>query len=57
MATAESASGPLAAAIEPLDPVVLDGNEAAARVAYRLTEVVALYPITPATPMGEWVDA
>ena len=35
----------------------MDGNEAVARVAYRLSEVVALYPITPATPMGEWVDA
>jgi len=35
----------------------IDGNEAVARVAYRLSEVVALYPITPATPMGEWVDA
>ncbi|MEY3543972.1 MAG: pyruvate:ferredoxin (flavodoxin) oxidoreductase [Cyanobacteriota bacterium] len=35
----------------------LDGNEAAARVAYRLNEVMAIYPITPATPMGEWADA
>jgi pyruvate-ferredoxin/flavodoxin oxidoreductase len=37
--------------------LTLDGNEAVARVAYRLSEVIALYPITPATPMGEWVDA
>ena len=28
-----------------------------ARVAYRLSEVIALYPITPATPMGESADA
>lgn len=35
----------------------LDGNEAVARVAYALNEVVAIYPITPATPMGEWADA
>ncbi|MBF2078039.1 MAG: pyruvate:ferredoxin (flavodoxin) oxidoreductase [Synechococcales cyanobacterium T60_A2020_003] len=35
----------------------LDGNEAVARVAYRLSEVVAIYPITPASPMGEWADA
>ncbi|MFM7314437.1 MAG: 2-oxoacid:acceptor oxidoreductase family protein, partial [Cyanobium sp.] len=35
----------------------LDGNEAVARVAYRLSELIALYPITPATPMGEWADA
>ena len=31
----------------------LDGNEAAARVAYALSEVIAIYPITPASPMGE----
>jgi pyruvate-ferredoxin/flavodoxin oxidoreductase len=35
----------------------IDGNEAAARVAYRLNEVIAIYPITPASPMGEWADA
>jgi pyruvate-ferredoxin/flavodoxin oxidoreductase len=35
----------------------IDGNEAVARVAYRLSEVIAIYPITPASPMGEWSDA
>ncbi|WP_017306739.1 pyruvate:ferredoxin (flavodoxin) oxidoreductase [Spirulina subsalsa] len=35
----------------------LDGNEAVARVAYQLNEVIAIYPITPASPMGEWADA
>ena len=35
----------------------LDGNEAVARVAYPLNEVIAIYPITPASPMGEWADA
>lgn len=35
----------------------LDGNEAVARIAYRLSEVIAIYPITPASPMGEWADA
>ncbi|MCB1054481.1 MAG: pyruvate:ferredoxin (flavodoxin) oxidoreductase, partial [Acidobacteria bacterium] len=34
-----------------------DGNEAAASVAYRASEVVAIYPITPASPMGELSDA
>lgn len=34
----------------------IDGNEAVARVAYKLSEVIALFPITPATPMGEWCD-
>jgi pyruvate-ferredoxin/flavodoxin oxidoreductase len=37
--------------------VTVDGNEAAANVAYRLSEVVAIYPITPASPMGEHSDA
>ena len=36
--------------------VTIDGNEAAAAVAYRLNEVIAIYPITPASPMGEWAD-
>ena len=35
---------------------ILDGNEAAASVAYRLSEVIAIYPITPASPMGESSD-
>ena len=34
----------------------IDGNEAAARVAYALSEVIAIYPITPASPMGEYSD-
>ena len=35
---------------------ILDGNEAAASVAYRLNEVIAIYPITPSSAMGEWAD-
>ena len=35
----------------------IDGNEAVARVAYQLNEVIAIYPITPSSPMGEWADA
>ncbi len=34
----------------------MDGNEAVANVAYRLNEVIAIYPITPSSPMGEWAD-
>jgi len=34
----------------------LDANEAVANVAYRLNEVIAIYPITPSSPMGEWCD-
>src|SRR6516165_10649451 len=35
---------------------IADGNEAAASVAYRLSEVIAIYPITPSSPMGELAD-
>jgi pyruvate-ferredoxin/flavodoxin oxidoreductase len=34
----------------------MDANEAVAHVAYRLNEVIAIYPITPSSPMGEWAD-
>ena len=34
----------------------LDANEAVASVAYRLSETIAIYPITPSTPMAEWCD-
>ena len=36
--------------------VTIDGNEAAAYIAYKTTEVVAIYPITPSSPMGELAD-
>jgi pyruvate-ferredoxin/flavodoxin oxidoreductase len=36
---------------------MVDGNEAAARIAHLLSEVIAIYPITPASPMGELADA
>jgi pyruvate-ferredoxin/flavodoxin oxidoreductase len=35
----------------------VDGNEAVARIAYRLNEAIAIYPITPSSPMAEWADA
>jgi pyruvate-ferredoxin/flavodoxin oxidoreductase len=34
----------------------IDGNEACAYVAYRASEVCAIYPITPSSPMGEFAD-
>src|SRR5271168_1060411 len=34
----------------------MDANEAVANVAYRLNEVIAIYPITPSSAMGEWAD-
>jgi len=36
--------------------VTLDGNEAVASIAYQLNEVIAIYPITPSSPMGELAD-
>src|SRR6266545_744680 len=36
--------------------VTVDGNEAAASVAHRVSEVIAIYPITPSSPMGEFAD-
>src|SRR5580765_2945111 len=36
--------------------VTWDGNKAAASVAYRLSEVIAIYPITPSSTMGELAD-
>ena len=35
---------------------VMDGNEAAAYIAYKCSEVCAIYPITPSSTMGEWAD-
>ncbi|MFA6379118.1 MAG: pyruvate:ferredoxin (flavodoxin) oxidoreductase [Candidatus Omnitrophota bacterium] len=37
--------------------IMMDGNEAAAHVAFKVSEVIAIYPITPSSNMGEWADA
>src|SRR6266498_1621375 len=37
--------------------ITIDGNEAAAYVAYKTNEVIAIYPITPSSAMGESADA
>ena len=37
--------------------ITIDGNEAAAHVAHKTNEVIAIYPITPSSNMGEWADA
>ncbi len=36
--------------------ITIDGNEAAAKVAHKVSEVIAIYPITPSSAMGEWAD-
>jgi pyruvate-ferredoxin/flavodoxin oxidoreductase len=38
------------------EKVTIDGNEAAAYVAFQTNEVIAIYPITPSSNMGEWCD-
>ncbi|MGY5851806.1 pyruvate:ferredoxin (flavodoxin) oxidoreductase [Salegentibacter sp. F14] len=42
--------------IEKFPKLICDANEAVARVAHKTNEVCAIYPITPASPMGEHVD-
>jgi len=43
--------------MEKTPQATMDGNEAAAHIAHLCNEVIAIYPITPASPMGEWADA
>jgi pyruvate-ferredoxin/flavodoxin oxidoreductase len=38
------------------DQVMIEGNEAAAYIAHKTNEVIAIYPITPSSPMGEYAD-
>jgi len=40
----------------PREKVTLDANEAVADIAYKLSEVIAIFPITPSSTMGEWSD-
>lgn len=41
----------------PAQKMIIDANEAVAKIAYQLNEVIAIYPITPSSAMGEWSDA
>src|SRR4030095_14436957 len=41
----------------PNKTITIDGNEAAAHVAFKTNEVIAIYPITPSSSMGESADA
>ena len=49
-------TNPAAITIREHAELTLDGNEAAASVAHALSDVIAIYPITPASPMGEFAD-
>ena len=42
--------------MEKSQTLTIDGNQAAAEIAHLTNEVIAIYPITPASPMGEWAD-
>ena len=39
-----------------INTAMIDGNEAVARIAHKTNEVIAIYPITPSSPMGELAD-
>src|SRR5664280_1810920 len=57
MGDSVSASGAKTAWSDDMRYDCVDGNQAAAAVAYSLSELVTLYPITPSSPMGELADA
>src|SRR5215831_8742289 len=42
--------------VNPKSRITIDANEAVASIAYQLSEVIAIYPITPSSAMGEWAD-
>src|SRR5215510_12389994 len=52
----EAAVAPPEPRPKPAKRATIDGNEAVARVAYKTNEVCIIYPITPASPMGEHAD-
>jgi pyruvate-ferredoxin/flavodoxin oxidoreductase len=47
---------PARAEVRTRRTLTVDGNEAVASVAHRTNEVIAIYPITPSSAMGEWAD-
>ena len=49
-------SGVIEGNVPARQKITVDGNEAAASVAYRINEVVAIYPITPSSTMAELAD-
>src|SRR6266545_7461628 len=56
MSVLEAPISDVQAPASSVDFTMVDGNEAVARVAYALNEVIAIYPITPSSNMGEWAD-
>ncbi|HVS98202.1 MAG TPA: pyruvate:ferredoxin (flavodoxin) oxidoreductase [Puia sp.] len=56
MASATQLAGTPDAKTKKPGLTIMDGNEAAAYIAYKTNEVCAIYPITPSSAMGEWAD-
>lgn len=55
-AAVEAAPAAASQGRKPVKTAALDGNEATARIAYAMSDVTQIYPITPSTPMGEFCD-
>ena len=55
-ATPGAAQRPVGAPGVPPEVACMDGNEAASRIAYAVSEVISIFPITPASPMAEHAD-
>jgi pyruvate-ferredoxin/flavodoxin oxidoreductase len=55
-ATANHSPLPMKPARPVRDTITVDGNEAAAYIAHKTSEIIAIYPITPSSTMGEWAD-
>ncbi len=51
-----TAPQPILEKARPENIQIMDGNEAAVHIAYKTSEVCAIYPITPSSTMGEWAD-
>ncbi len=55
-ASSDTAPRPVGTADRPPEVACMDGNEAASRIAYAVSEVISIFPITPASPMAEHAD-
>ena len=55
-ASSDTAPRPIGVADRPPEVACMDGNEAASRIAYAVSEVISIFPITPTSPMAEHAD-
>src|SRR6187455_891125 len=56
METSIALNEPVVDSKKDLPLAIMDGNQAAVHIAYKTSEVCAIYPITPSSAMGEWAD-